>query len=152
MNLIPKILQTEDLQTILALEKANQSFSSEADMDPMELEMLSWHAPWREESLKHYLPLGWSFGLWNEQNLQAYFLGQPQLFIRGLTQSLWIEHLSFTEKEHADQLIEIAYRLCREKHFQSLLIPNLSWSKNLPLGLTAEVWDSEYLAIKTAKF
>jgi hypothetical protein len=118
MEAAPRILQSSDLEQVLAYER--DSLKSGA-LDELEGQMAEWHASWRRESLEHYLPLGWSFGLWRGNELVAYFLGQPQLFVSGMTQSLWLEHLSFKDSGQARMLLDIAYRLCREKLFQSLL-------------------------------
>ena len=150
MPLECKILQPDDRESIIELEKRRLTKGDESD--PMEVEMATWHAPWRKESLDHYLPLGWSYGLWRDSLLQAYFLGQPQLFLRGLTQSLWLEHLSFSCDDEAKQLLDIAYRLCREKHFQTLLVPDEAWVQHLPTQASSQPWQKPYLQVKTAKF
>lgn len=90
--------------------------------DPMEAEMRSWNAPWREESLRHYLGTGWSVGLWDGSQLVGYFLAQPLLFYRGLTQVLWVEHVAFSMESDRDILIDTATRYAREKHLQSVFI------------------------------
>jgi hypothetical protein len=69
-----------------------------------------------------------------------------------MTQSLWLEHLSFSTKEQASALLEIAYRLCREKHFQTLLLPKFDWTQYLPLGLQVAEWEKPYLEVRTARF
>lgn len=104
--------------------------------DEIEREFAAWHAAWRAESLEHYLPLGWSFGIFDD-DLKGYFLGQPQLFTQGMTQTLWLEHIGYADESLKDELIDIARRICREKHFQMLHV-NIS--------------DSETIKIKTAKF
>lgn len=91
--------------------------------DPMEREIFSWNAPWREESLNHYLATGWSAGIRDKDGrLIAYFLAQPLLFFRGLTQVLWVEHVCAPDPQHREQLLDIATRYSREKHLQSVFV------------------------------
>ena len=45
-------------------------------------------------------------------------MAQTMLYLDGQTQSLWVEHLNASSIEHTNQLVEIAYRHSREKHFQ----------------------------------
>jgi hypothetical protein len=149
MNANPRILQLSDLETIIKLERSRLETSASPEAEP---DMSEWHAPWRTEALNHYLPLGWSFGFFQGEQIVAYFLAQPQLFMRSMTQSLWLEHLSFSTKEQASALLEIAYRLCREKHFQTLLLPKSDWTQHLPLSLQAAEWEKPYLEVKTARF
>ncbi len=90
--------------------------------DEMERELLSWNAPWREESLQHYLSTGWSVGLFSEQGeLKAYFLAQPFLFFKGLTQVLWVEHFFYNSQADFDILKDTVTRYAREKHLQSVM-------------------------------
>lgn len=114
-----KILQLADRDTILQYERSKLA---EIQPDDFERQMLEWHATWRTEALEHYLPLGWSFGVTDDNQFAGYFLGQPQVFTRGLTQTLWIEQLQFNSNEHFGLLLEVAFKLCREKHFQQLLV------------------------------
>ncbi len=91
--------------------------------DPMEREMFSWNAPWREESLNHYLTTGWSVGLWSnseKKEFQGYFLAQPLLFYQGLTQVLWVEHISAVSAVASKILLETATKYARDKHLQSV--------------------------------
>ena len=91
--------------------------------DPMEREMAAWSAPWREESLAHYLRSGWSMGLWSssgKEELKGYFLAQPLLFYRGLTQSLWGEHIGACTVEARLELEDAAIKYARDKHLQSV--------------------------------
>ncbi len=90
--------------------------------DPMELEMAGWNARYRPEALEHYLPLGWSFGAFVGGVLQGYVLGQPIVFLRGLTQTLWIENLSAELPAVSRVLMETAHRWARDKHLQCLLM------------------------------
>lgn len=109
-----KILTLQDLEDIIVFEKSRQSGPE------FEREMASWHARWRKESLEHYLPLGWSFGLREQGKIVAYILCQPLLFFEGWTQSLWIEHVAGIKNEDVMQMIEVAYRWARDKHLQKV--------------------------------
>lgn len=152
-----RILQLADRDTILQYERQKLMTS---EPDDMERQMLEWHAPWRNEALEHYLPLGWSFSVSSGAGLEGYFLAQPQVFTRGLTQTLWVERIQFNSGEVLAMLLEVAYKLCREKHFQQLLLGD---SRGL-LGEMSEAGRQHelltkferiqdgVLGIKTAKF
>lgn len=135
-----KVLSLDDGPSLVALEKKllDQDLASFEEQ-----ELLSWSAPWRKESLEHYLPLGWSFGLWNKEELVAYALAQPLLFFQCHTQSLWVEHISCclpikqeeSKKETSvifqemiSSLVLSLYGWARTKHLQNLIIslPNKS--------------------------
>lgn len=149
-----RILQPSDLDAVLHFERKRLKATMENDM---EAEMLEWHAPWRKEALEHYLPQGWSFSLWSASSsggdLLGYFIAQPQLFTRGLTQTLWIERLSAQTQAQSDQLLEIAYKLCREKHFQKLVIRSDESDKSLhtELPLKLEKHHDNLYEIKTSR-
>lgn len=93
--------------------------------DPTERMFASWHAPWRREALEHYLKLGWSFTVRNKSEpgapLMGFFLGQALLFLRGQTQTLWIEHIDAISDDARNGLTDVAVRLSREKHLQRVL-------------------------------
>ncbi len=95
-----------------------------------EVEMKSWDARWRPEALDHYLSLGWSFALLKDGKVSSYILAQPFVFFRGLTQTLWIEWIGAESQSNASQIIDVAYRWARDKHFQTLVLDeNQSFSK-----------------------
>ena len=126
-----KVLRPRDIDSILNFEK--DILINLVD-DDVERELSSWQAPWRLEALEHYLPMGWSFAAWEGEEgdsaLLGYFLAQPLLFFKGMTQSLWLEHLQARTPELKHELLEVAYKLCREKHFQNLLLAsNLDFDK-----------------------
>ena len=153
MSLTFRILQLEDALSILQLEK---KILAKLNDDPMLAEIESWTSPWRQESLNHYLPMGWSFGgfLRDQQNketeLKCYFLGQPMLFLNRQTQSLWVEHIYYENPMMGYEIFEIALKLSREKHFQKVYFPE--YIQNLDLkGLKISPWDPQYLEIKTTK-
>lgn len=147
MNLEPRILQASDLEQIYQLEKTQ----SQTGPDDFQAEILSWSAPWRQEALSHYLPMGWSFGLFENDLIKAYALAQPQLFVHGLTQNLWVEHLFYNTEEEAQALLDLLYRTCREKHFQTLRLKDSSWVKFLPISVKPLDDKTEVHTFKTAK-
>jgi hypothetical protein len=114
------VLRPVDQDAILKFERERP-----CDLDPFERELASWKARWRPEQLTHYLSLGWSFGAWQDNDLQGYILAQPLLFCRGLTQTLWVEHLSYSEVDVGEELLECAYKWARDKHFQTILISEM---------------------------
>lgn len=116
-----RVLTFGDLEPILELNRSQ--FSGE---DELADSMKEWHARWRRESLEFYLEKAWSFGYFVESQtgkleLSAYFLAQPILFFRTMTQTLWIEHCYFNNSQEIQQLMEVAYKLSREKHLQRLV-------------------------------
>ncbi|MGZ3723175.1 MAG: hypothetical protein ACXVA9_09605 [Bdellovibrionales bacterium] len=129
-----RILQHADKQAIM--EFAKRQLASRIE-DPTEREMQSWSARWREESLDHYLPLGWSFGAYKGDALTGFILGQPLLFFRGLTQTLWLESIEALSPQIHAQLIDCAQRWARDKHLQCALMEGV---------------DGKWHEIKTARF
>lgn len=122
-----KVLQLENKEQLLFFEK---NILQAQITDEVERELFSWKAPWRQESLEHYLPLGWSFLAWDgeegKSQIAGYFLAQPILFFGGLTQSLWLEHLQTQNTNVKNALLEVAYKTCRDKHFQQMILsPNI---------------------------
>lgn len=116
-----RVLRIEDKEKIQNFEtKKNQD-----NQDPLAF-MVSWSAPWRDESLDHYLNLGWSMGFFNHaemlkrSDLEGYVLVQPILFFRGLTQSLWIESIRADSAEVFSTLLEGILRVAKEKHLQQV--------------------------------
>jgi len=95
---------------------------AERERDPMEREIKSWSARWRAEALEHYLKLGWSYGAFVQGQLKGIVLGQPFVFHRGLTQTLWLEHLEGESEEIKAALLDCASRWARDKHFQCVLM------------------------------
>lgn len=114
-----RVLGPLDKSLIEAFEKDRLE---KAPGDPFEKQIQSWSAPWRPEALEHYLSLGWSFGLFEQEQLVGYMLGQPLLFFQSYAQSLWVEHIGYSQPDQLEKLIEIAYRWSRDKHLQKVLI------------------------------
>jgi hypothetical protein len=117
-----RIAQTADLDSIY--DFAFQRLKSENDqIVEIELMMKVWESRFRKESLEHYLKLGWSFVGHNPETqlLTGFFIAQPLLFYQGHTQSLWVEYLLAENILVENQLLEITYKLARDKHFQRVL-------------------------------
>lgn len=150
MNLVARILQADDLEQLYQLQK--KVSLAESQLDEMEFELSTWVAPWRKEALEYYLPLGWSFGLFADDQVQAFALAQPQLFVHGLTQNLWVEHLFFQSESQVRTLLDLLYRTCREKHFQSLRLKDAKWIPYLPENVRPVDEPTDVHIFKTAKF
>jgi hypothetical protein len=114
-----RVLALNEIDEILAFEASRLDRSS---LNPLEKMTSGWSAKWRRESLEHYLNLGWSFAVRDEQgSLQGYFLAQPLLFFRGQTQTLWVEHMAYQNEKAREQLVELAIGWGRDKHLQRVL-------------------------------
>ena len=116
-----QILTQTDANSIILFEKQRLELTIS---DPMEREFQSWKAPWREESLRHYLATGWSIGKWQSDKkeiLEGYFLGQVLLFYQGLTQVLWVEHVSSQDSGVIKFLEETAIRYAKDNHLQAVI-------------------------------
>jgi hypothetical protein len=155
MSLNSRIIQLSDLPEIIQFEKLKLA---ETISDEMEREIKSWNSRWREESLKHYLPMGWSFLTRqvedksnDEGKLVGYFIAQPLLFFDGHTQNLWVEHISYSTLQVRDELCEIAYKLAREKHFQKVFFPESQSIFNAVKNFKATNWDPQVLFANTTK-
>lgn len=114
-NIILKVLKLENLPAIqkFAKTKANPS-------NPFE----EWSAPWREESLNHYLPQGWCLGAYQNDELCGYLLAQPILFWMSNTQTLWVETVSGATPEIEDQLLQASIGWSKDKHLQRVVMRN----------------------------
>ncbi len=157
MSLYTRVIQLEDLQEIIELEKSKLS---EVVADEMDRELQSWNSRWRKESLEHYVPKGWSFlardraqssSASTEGLLVGYFIAQPLLFFDGQTQSLWLEHIQFSTLQARDELCDLAYRLSREKHFQKVFFPDSQSVSNAIKNMRSQNWDPQVLVAATTK-
>ncbi len=112
-----KVLRLDDKPKIIAFEKNKEAESD----DPLSF-MLNWSAPWRDESLDHYLNLGWSMAHTLEANkdIKGYILAQPVLFFGGHTQSLWIESIRANSEIVFRTLLDAVTRVAKEKHLQQV--------------------------------
>lgn len=120
MELVYQVAAPPEMEEILAFA---QRRLTETEVDPIARRFAEWNAPWRIEALEHYLKLGWSFTARTSAGgeLVGFFLGQPFLFMRGQTQTLWIEYLDAKHIEERAGLVDVAIRLAREKHLQRVL-------------------------------
>lgn len=115
-----RIAQLADLDAVYQFAETRLKVEIPDDMERM---IQIWNSRFRKESLEHYLKLGWSFIAEDDsQNCLGYFLGQPLLFVEGHTQTLWIEDVQAQSPEISAELIEISYKLCRDKHFQKVIL------------------------------
>jgi len=152
-----RVMQKEDIEELLDFEMKKLI---EIEQNEMEREFIQWNSRWRKESLEHYASLGWSFIARNselksshsaEGLLVGYFTAQPLLFLDGQTQSLWVEHLSYSTLQARDELVEIAYRLARDKHFQRVYFLNNQGVINSVNAFKPESWNSQMIYVKTTK-
>jgi hypothetical protein len=148
---------TNNLEELLAYEnnKLKEIHASE-----IEQSLARWNSRWKQESLEHYLKLGWSFLLRDDElsnpysqegGLLGYFLAQPLLFLDGQTQSLWIEHVSYINLSTRDKLCEFAYKLAREKHLQKVYFPSQGSVLNSVNPFKATPWTPEVVQVLTTK-
>lgn len=144
-----KVLEPRHLDAVLNFEKQRVE---ERILDPADREMASWHASWRQESLEHYLPLGWSFGVFQDEKILGYFLAQPQLFVGGLTQTLWVEHMAASSEGIFTELVEVAYRVAREKHFQRVLYRKTEGLESYSGIFQLKRFDEDIFELKSAKY
>ncbi len=144
-----RIAQLEDVEDVHQFELMCQF---PEDSESFENKMQVWDSSYRKESLEHYFKLGWSFIATDNQNkIVGFFLGQPFLFVDKQTQSLWIEYVSALNDEVKTELIDIAYRLSREKHFQRVLLSSEFERQSLNKKFPFQKWDRSTSTLKTTK-
>lgn len=143
-----RIAQTADVESIHQYE-TKKIFGEEAES--FENKMLVWDSSYRKESLEHYLKLGWSFVAEKENQIVGFFLGQPLLFLDKQTQTLWVEYVSADSQEIFTELVDIAYRLSREKHFQKVLFSTTVQKEKLTKQFDFKPWDRQNIFLKTTK-
>lgn len=141
-----RVIKENEIDVVLAFAKEQHEAGND---DPFASELASWSAPWRQESLEHYLKLGWSFGAWEGAQLVGFSLAQPFLFFQGLTQSLWLEAIVAKSDEVAEHLLEVCYRWSRDKHLQQLVVHKdlVAYTNNSNF----EFLEKGHLMIPTAK-
>lgn len=146
-----RILLPEHKEALLAFARAQLERTVQ---DPMECEMQSWSARWRGEALDHYLSMGWSYGTFNaDGKLSGFILAQPFIFMRGMTQTLWVEHFAYSDTNSAQMLLDTAYRWARDKHFQCVLIEESPATKELVKDWKqVHAVQTPLIEIRTAKF
>lgn len=122
-----QILSSSDQGEVLAFSRARADKS-----DPF----VEWSAPWRQESLDHYLKIGWSMARRDEKTgrLRGYILAQPFLFLRRQTQTVWIEHVEAETPALVAELLDTVIRISREKHMQRVLMEFDPKKTDLGLG------------------
>jgi hypothetical protein len=144
-----RIAQLQDVEKVFEFE-LTQKFG--ADAESFENKMAVWDSSFRKESLEHHFKLGWSFlAIAADGEITGFFLGQPLLFVDKQTQTLWIEYMSATSDEILTELIDIAYRLSREKHFQRVLFSTSVTDRTLSKPFAFQPWDRQTVSLKTTK-
>jgi hypothetical protein len=143
-----RIAQLADVENVFNYES---QLLNNADLEEIEKQILIWNSHFRKEALEHYFKTGWSFVAEDEnKNICGFFMGQPMLFMNKQTQSLWVEYVSAVDNEIYTELVDIAYRLSREKHFQRVQFANLQ-AERLLKNLPASSLDINIQFIKTTK-
>ena len=148
MNLQIVILKPDDAPILLEFD---QKRLATLHSDEMDLEFAKWSSRSRLEALEHYLPMGWSFGVWQGAELKGYFLAQPLLFYAGVTQTLWVETVAGVEPAIVLQLVDTAVRLAREKHFQQALFSDCESYVSLLKDLKGQEWTENVYRVRTTK-
>ncbi len=144
-----RIAQLEDVDSV---HQFAIKMNFPEDPESFENKMMVWDSAYRKEALEHYLKLGWSFVAFDAENkLAGFFLGQALLFLDKQTQTLWIEYVLAVNSEVKTELIDIAYRLSREKHFQRVLLPSELKNEKLTKPLPFQDWERKTSALKTTK-
>lgn len=148
-NITYRIAQLEDVENVFNYEyKKNFSI----DSNEIENQIAVWNSFYRKESLEHYFKSGWSFlALDADQNIVGFFMGQALLFLDKQTQSLWIEYVSADSPEIYTELVDIAYRLSRDKHLQRVLFSDSVQQQNLTKKFPFTNWDRTVSFLKTTK-
>lgn len=150
MSIEYRIAQQADLEKIY--EFAHQILQKEYP-DQMECMIKLWESRFRKEALEHYLKLGWSFTAVDQVSgkLCGFFLGQPLLFFEGQTQTLWVEEVMSENSVISAELMEIAYRLSRDKHFQKVIFPSKAADALNVKSIKYNEYTSELIWSKTTK-
>ena len=144
-----RIAQLADVEKVYLFE-TNKRFSH--IVDEYEQQMAVWSEPFRKESLEHYFKLGWSFLALSKNNeIIGFFLGQPLLFFANHTQTLWLEYISAIDISVSTELVDIAYRLAKEKHFQRVLLSEDIQAMNLEKQFPFQKWEKNINFLKTTK-
>ena len=144
-----RIAQSADVESVFDYEY-KKNFNSE--IDEIENQMMVWNSFFRKESLEHYFKTGWSFlALDAELNVVGFFMGQALLFMDKQTQSLWVEYISASNPEIYTELVDIAYRLSREKHFQKVLFSDVVQAQGLTKTFPFKEWERFVSYLKTTK-
>lgn len=157
MSLFFRVIEKSDFDELQEFENRKLK---EIHSDEIEMSMARWESRWRPESMEFYLQTGWCFLVRNKEvesaasqegQLLGYFLAQPLTFLDGQTQSLWIEHISYSTLEARDRLCELAQQLCREKHLQKVYFPNQSSILNSINTMKPSPWNPSVYQVYTTK-
>ena len=144
-----RIAQLEDVAAVFEYE-SRKHFNP--NIDEIENQILIWNSNFRKEALEHYFKTGWSFVAVNhQQQVVGFFMGQALLFIDKQTQSLWVEYVSADTDAVYTELVDIAYRLSREKHFQRVLFSEEVAQHSLTKRFPFQKWDRTTTWLKTTK-
>lgn len=144
-----RIAQIKDVERVFNYE-FQKNFNSAAD--EIENQIMVWNSFFRKESLEHYFRTGWSFiAVDAAQNIAGFFMGQALLFMDKQTQSLWIEYISAINPEIYTELVDIAFRLSREKHFQKVLFSSVVPEQMLTKEFPFKEWERSVCYLKTTK-
>ena len=111
-----QVLSLQDLDEVYSWGKAHAVALHPEDA------FIEWSAPWRRESLHHYLATGWSMASLDPQTgrLRGFALAQPILFFRQQTQTVWLEYLAADDETRAAELFQVMIGIARDKHMQRL--------------------------------
>lgn len=118
-NLEPIVLRETDGESLIEWERELARAGPGTAEDQR---LLEWDSVWRPESMQHYLSMGWCFGYRDtESKWLGYFLAQPILFFRGMTQTLWVERVQATDPRVGRSLIDLAVRVGKDKRMQKVV-------------------------------
>ena len=144
-----RIAQLEDVEAVFNYESKKQF---DPNLNEIENQINIWNSNYRTEALNHYFKLGWSFLALNKKDeVMGFFMGQPLLFVDKQTQSLWVEFISAENDEVYTELLDIAYRLSREKHFQRVLFSKEIEAKKLTKDYQFKDLERSIVYLKTTK-
>ncbi len=144
-----RIAQLQDIDLVYDFELSRTAVLGADEYEQM---MSVWSSSFRKESLEHYFKLGWSFiATDNDQKIVGFFLGQPLLFFAQQTQTLWIEHIAAVDSDVATELVDVFYRLAREKHFQRVICSDQILKMKLNKEFPFQPWELSIQYLKTTK-
>lgn len=144
-----RIAQLDDVEKVFNYESKKHH---KEELDEIENQIIIWNSFFRKEALEHYFKTGWSFvAVDQDQNIQGFFMGQALLFLDKQTQSLWVEYISASSPTIYTELLDIAYRLSREKHFQKVLFSDVVQKGELVKEFPFKKWERDVTYLKTTK-
>lgn len=150
MSIVQQVLSLPDIDEVFNYASERLTKSEPNEHDRM---FKSWSVKWRREALEHYLKLGWSFIARDEQTKRTvgFFLGQPFLFFRGQTQTLWVEHIEADDENVKHQLVDTAVRVAREKHLQRVIFAEAADKADALKNWNPERLEDDIVVVKTTK-